>query len=439
MKSHVELIEGIKPDGVASCVAIRMIVVWQAECGVSSKPEDRVLHGCDLLVTWELDALRLGKDRVPDEVGTLNQQRTGLLKAVGRVGDIDRQPAVGTVDRSDLPSAKHFLHGPGSAIAEGAAFAIGQVVDNRETLIEGLVVAGGSALSESVREVDAGVVPVVGVEVSAGIVDRARPRERVQQIEAVAGAMFEFSLQRIIGEKCLGQSLLNGGEGGDGATLRQGEAARGDRRIASGRDWVRNRLIEVGEDLEFDSMRADIRGLEGGGVAELPLNGEVVALDVAGGQVFGDIARLHVQVAGCGNIGGIGEVSGVSLGHGAEARRGIVRVVGRACLRAGAERQRLLGAENAGCGELRALNDIRIDDGRQIIDQQVLTTLAVVLRIAESIACAYHCLRIERVRSAEAWSEVELGHIDQRAVVERTRRCPNERLATGVIVRQQVI
>src|ERR1700733_15761303 len=135
----------------------------------------------------------------------------------------------------------------------------------------------------------------------------------------MAGAMLEFGLQCVIGEKCLRQSLLNGGEGGNRATLRQSETARGDSRIAGCGDGVRYRLIEVGEYLEFDSMRADVRSFEGGGRAELPLDGEVIALDVAGGQVLRDIACLHVQVAGRGDVGGIGEVGGISLRHRTEA------------------------------------------------------------------------------------------------------------------------
>src|SRR5258707_5022361 len=104
--------------------------------------------------------------------------------------------------------------------------------------------------------------------------------------------MLELCLQRVVREKSLRKSLLDRGERLNRTTLRQAQASRCNRSVASSRHSIGRRLIEIGKNLQFDSVFADIRDLKGVGVADLPLHREMVALNIAGGQVLGNVSSL---------------------------------------------------------------------------------------------------------------------------------------------------
>jgi hypothetical protein len=85
------------------------------------------------------------------------------------------------------------------------------------------------------------------------------------------------------------------------------------------------------------------------------------------------------------------------------------------------------------------LNNVGIDDIGQVIDQQVLTAFAVVLSETQTVPGAYDGPGIDGIGCAEARCEVELRHIDQRAIVDRAVAGFNERLRGGVVVGKQIV
>ena len=219
------------------------------------------------------------------------------------------------------------------------ALSVREVIDDRERVVEGLIVDRGPDLAERVGEIDAGVVSVGGIQVTRCVVFGARPGEGVEQIEAVAGAMFKLGLQRVVVKQAGGQGFFDGGEGLDRPALGQGEAAGGGGGVTGGGDRVRCGLVEVGKGLKLDPVGADVGDLKGGGRAYLSLHGQVVGLHVSRGEIFGNIASLRRKVAGRRDVGGVGKVGGVPLVAGAEAGSGIGRVEGYRGLGGGAGRK----------------------------------------------------------------------------------------------------
>ena len=65
-------------------------------------------------------------------------------------------------------------------------------------VVERLVVARAAELAVEVAIVDAAVVVVLHLEVARGVVARARPGERVQQVEAARVALLDLELQRVV-------------------------------------------------------------------------------------------------------------------------------------------------------------------------------------------------------------------------------------------------
>src|SRR6202012_534947 len=93
-----------------------------------------------------------------------------------------------------------------------------------------------------------------------------------------------------------------------------------------------------------------------------------------------------------------------------------------------------LGAENPWIGKLRALDDVGVDDGRQIVDEQVLAAFAIDLSKAETVTSTNDRFRIDLEGKAEARSKVELRHIDQGTVVERAGRSLDKGLSIRIVV-----
>ena len=151
MQAEIEVVVGIEPDRVAAGVSVGVIDVGDADrCGVEGE-ENGVAAG--------LDALRFGQDnRGAGDVGTVGEEVAYVLKGVFAVGEIGGNAAACGVDCGDLPAAEGFLHEEGSCAAEHAAFAIGQIVDDGQDIVKGLVVGGRTTVAERVRQVDAPAV-----------------------------------------------------------------------------------------------------------------------------------------------------------------------------------------------------------------------------------------------------------------------------------------
>src|ERR1700723_928857 len=120
----------------------------------------------------------------------------------------------------------------------------------------------------------------------------------------------------------------------------------------------------------------------------------MIALDISGGQVFGDITCLRVEVAGCDDVGGTCEAYRITLCRGPEAGAWSGGVEGGSSLRGGTGGLRGLRNDAMIC-ELRSLNDIGVDNGGKVIGEHIFPTLAVELGITKAVTCADHSLRID--------------------------------------------
>ncbi len=211
-----------------------------------------------------------------------------------------------------------------------------------------------------------------------------------QQIEPMTCTVLQLGLKTVVGEKASRQRFFDGVEALDRTALRQRGAGRGAGRaglIAGCGYRAGNRLIQVGEHLQV-LRHARLRRRPQTRLKDqaAPLNRQMIALHVAGGQVLRDVACLCIQVAGSRYVGWAGESCWVALDRIAEAR---IRVGGvEGCLRLcrGAEGKRSLTSNNAAVCELRSLRNVRVHDVGQVIDEQVLAAFAVELSIVDAVA-----------------------------------------------------
>ena len=87
-----------------------------------------------------------------------------------------------------------------------------------------------------------------------------------------------------------------------------------------------------------------------------------------------------------------------------------------------------------GFGELRCLDDVGVDDVREVVNQQIFSALTVELRKAKSIGRTDDRLRTDRISHTETRREIQLRHIDESAVIDASRFGLNERSGGRAVV-----
>ncbi len=163
-----------------------------------------------------------------------------------------------------------FLHPEGRVVAEHAALAVGQIIDERRECrsAAGCMPEGPRSprrLARLMRELSPSGVS----RWPAALSMRARPGEGVQQIEAVAGAVLELGLQAVVAKEAVRECLFDGGEGLDRtacARVRQpGVDRRGLQVAVTGlaMDWLRSASTWI-----LTPCSTDVGDLEGGRRAE---------------------------------------------------------------------------------------------------------------------------------------------------------------------------
>src|SRR5665213_2444524 len=189
VQAEVGLVEGRPDNHVALRVAERAAAGWNRDARTSRSDHtgDRRRGGLDQVSGQCCDRLhpvgRRSNSRAGN-VGTIRVQVRYVGSTAGAVGvcQVRGQAAGHRVDDGDLPSAQKSIFNVGSAATEAASLAKGQVVDDRGCVVQRLVVVRTAIVAAGVGEVDAGVVAVAGLEMSAGEVEGAAPGERIEQI-----------------------------------------------------------------------------------------------------------------------------------------------------------------------------------------------------------------------------------------------------------------
>src|SRR5262249_52010759 len=143
------------------------------------------------------------------------------------------------------------------------------------------------ALIAKIAIVHAGIIAVVGLEMAARVIDRLRPRERVEQIESVAEALLDLGLQGVVGEEAATPGDLDQPEILD----RPASLQRRGLSIAVGTG-----LVVVAENHQSDAASTDIADIEHQALGQLALHGKVPVLDVAGLEIGGDVVRADVDL-----------------------------------------------------------------------------------------------------------------------------------------------
>src|SRR5215204_3343733 len=108
---------------------------------------------------------------------------------------------------------------------------------------------------------------------TGGVVDRLRPGETVQQVNARRVPLFQLQLKPVVCREAAAIGDLDEVETRDGTTL-------GDREVLA--RVVRTRLVVVAEDHQTVRAVADIGDVEYKVARELPLDGQVPTLHVRG-------------------------------------------------------------------------------------------------------------------------------------------------------------
>ncbi len=210
---------------------------------------------------------------------------------VGGVADVEGCAGLHGVDGADLPATEDGV-GEGVAAAEELTVVPeGQIVDEAGDVGDGQVVVGLTVVGGDV----VGVLRRgrVAFERGAGVVERVRPGEGVQEAEPGDEALLVTNLQGVV----VGVELVEGC--GDIA----GPVAEGASKAVGG-----VLLVAVEEALKLGAMVADVGDVEESVLGELLLHAEEVALDVAVAGVFGNPGDVV-----CGGIEGGGDAVGESL------------------------------------------------------------------------------------------------------------------------------
>ena len=238
----------------------------------------------------------------------------------------------------------------------------------------------------------------------------------------MAGAVLQLGLKAVVGQEAVGDGLLDASEVFDGAAGLEVKAAGGGGGVAGGGDGIRSCLVQVGKDLEFDAVFANVGDLEGGVVAELTLNGEMVALNVAGGQVLGDVTSLRKKRTEVGRGGKAGWEA--LLGS---AETGVEWLVAGCA-------DGICGARCSRGRERSSLDAVGVDDEGTVVAQHVLAAFAIELSVAKTVGRADDGLWIGLEGETKAGSEVELRHVDQSTVVDGTGGGLDEDLVDRIVV-----
>ena len=219
-------------------------------------------------------------------------------------------------------------------------------------------------------EVDAAVVAVGGFEVARRVVARARPGERVQEVEAPLVAALDLHLQRAIVAPAAVEGRLD-------ELVALDRTARLQRRVLAVR--VRPRLVQVAEDHQVLALVADVADVDDEVGAELALHGDVPVLDLAGLEVGRDVVDAAVE-----RVEVRRHVQAFRIAHLRRAEAG-----GRRLRRRAQPLRRLL-------------RDRDRHDVRTVERQQVLAAEPVEQHVADAVGRAQHGLVVDAVGHAEA-------------------------------------
>ena len=227
-----------------------------------------------------------------------------------------------------------------------------------------------------------------------GVVDGLGPGEGVEEVEAVRELALELGLEGVIVEEAAGEGRLDVAEALDGP-------AGIDRQILAG--LIDAGGVEVAEDHHVAAEGADVAEVEDEARGDLPLDGEVGALHRGRGQAEGDLVGADGVGA---HVGDVEEVVREAALKGQEAGGRVVAAGG------GAEG---LPAAGDGRGDLV---DVRVEDERQVVGEQVFAAHAVEVQVADAEGGAEDRLIVERIGGADAGGEVVAVGVDEGAVAE---------------------
>src|SRR5581483_7712256 len=183
-------------------------------------------------------------ERRPREIRSWRNQRAYAGLGGRAVGDVDGEARGRGVDQIERPAARNHVKSTICDV-ELTSAANWQVVDHRRCVIEGLVVAGNSALGFRVIEIDARVVAVIVLQVTRRIVNGLGPRERVDEIQSTRIAFLQLRLQTVVRAETAVIGFFNGGE------LRV-RPPRIDGQILAGKVW--KSLVGVGENHQANTV-----------------------------------------------------------------------------------------------------------------------------------------------------------------------------------------
>ena len=94
------------------------------------------------------------------------------------IGQVNRQTACDHIDRRNLPAPQGRLLPCRSVLTKHPSLSEGKVCDDRQRVIQGLVVAGRPSICRRIVEIDYCGVTTEGLKIGRSIVDRPRPDKR---------------------------------------------------------------------------------------------------------------------------------------------------------------------------------------------------------------------------------------------------------------------
>ena len=145
------------------------------------------------------------------QIGARRNKRTDRALGGRVVSNVERQARGFRIDKVNAPAARNLIE---RCVRDRkmTVLAEWQVVRDRERVVKWLVVAGNSAVARNVIEVDARVVAIVVLEMAGSVIDRLRPSERIDEVEAQRVALFELCLQGVVAAEAAVKRFFDGGE-----------------------------------------------------------------------------------------------------------------------------------------------------------------------------------------------------------------------------------
>ena len=363
-------------------------------------------HGRGIQVVQRPAARR---NRIADDVRAISRQSAHLERRTRAVIQIHRQSADRRVDHTELPAAQHPVNQHVRAAHVLPVLTDRQIPHDRRRVIQRLVVTGRAFFVPHIRKIHPGVIAARRFQMSGRIIDRLRPRKRIQHIQPARVAFFHFQLERVIRGETDALRHFDGVEVAD-------RPARLERKILP--HLIRRRLIPVAQHHQMHAVAAHISRVHHQRRRNFTLHVQMPALHIAVRIVLRDVARLRVQR--------------IEIRRHREDRR-IPQ------LRRPEARPVRVGRTGAQRKIRRALIENRAHDIRPVVGQQIFPAHAVEVDPGNPVTTAQHRLVHGAVSETETRRPVVLPRIHQRLAVKAAALRLDQRVGRRIEIRQPVV